>query len=106
MLGISGGKDSMVLAYALSLYQKFNFVNFTIVPALIDLGFPGFDAEPIKHYLATIGLNLEVIDAKDVYKILSIQQKDKKIWNKSKQSVLKQFQTLYVKRNLWYPQIT
>ena len=79
MIGISGGKDSMVLAYALSLYQKFNFVNFTIVPAIIDLGFPGFDAEPIKHYLATIGLNLEVIDAKDVYKILSIQQKDKKI---------------------------
>ena len=31
-IGVSGGKDSMALLYALSLYKKFSKINFTIVP--------------------------------------------------------------------------
>ena len=78
MLGISGGKDSMVLALAMSKYQQFECANFEIVPAILDLGFPGFDAEPIKEYLKSIGLDLKVIDSKEVYPILKANQKEEK----------------------------
>ncbi len=76
MIGVSGGKDSMVLLYALSKYQKFNCANFEIVPAILDLGFPGFDAAEIEKYVSSIGLKLHVIDSKEVYQILKAQQKD------------------------------
>jgi tRNA(Ile)-lysidine synthase TilS/MesJ len=76
MIGVSGGKDSMVLLKALSQYQHFKCVNFEIFPAILDLGFPGFDAEPIKEYVKTLGLELKVVDSKEVFQILKIQQKD------------------------------
>lgn len=76
MIGVSGGKDSMVLLKALSQYQHFKCVNFEIVPAILDLGFPGFDAEPIKEYVKTLGLELKVVDSKEVFQILKVQQKD------------------------------
>ncbi len=78
MIGVSGGKDSMVLAHALSIYQRFNFANFKIVPAILDLGFDGFDASEMKKFFRSIGLELKVIDAKDVYPILKAQQKGEK----------------------------
>lgn len=78
MIGVSGGKDSMVLLKALSQYQHFSCVNFEIVPAILDLGFDGFDAKPIKKYVKSIGLELKVVDSTDVYPILKAQQKDKK----------------------------
>lgn len=76
LIGVSGGKDSMVLLYALNQYRHFKCVNFTIVPVILDLGFPGFDAKPIKEYVQTLGLDLIVVDARDVYQILKVQQKD------------------------------
>ncbi|MCQ2792802.1 MAG: tRNA 2-thiocytidine biosynthesis TtcA family protein [Bacilli bacterium] len=76
LIGVSGGKDSMVLAYSLIQYQKFEFVNFEIVLAILDLGFPNFDATGIVKYFESIGQKLHVIDSTDVYKILKIQQKD------------------------------
>jgi len=79
MLGISGGKDSMLLALAMKQYQMFDCANFEIVPAILDLGFPGFDAKPIKKYCKSIGLDLKVIDSKEVYQILKVQQKYAKI---------------------------
>ncbi len=78
MIGVSGGKDSMVLALALSQYKQFKCANFEIVPAILDLGFPGFDAKPIKKYFTSIGLDLKVVDSKEVYKILKLQQKEAK----------------------------
>lgn len=78
MIGVSGGKDSMLLCYALKLYQKFSCSKFEIVPTILDLGFPGFNSKPIEEYLSSIGLKLNVVDAKDVYQILKIQQKEDK----------------------------
>ena len=76
MIGVSGGKDSMVLLKALSQYKDFKCVNFEIVPAILDLGFPGFDAKPIQEYVESLGLELKVVDSKEVFQILKIQQKD------------------------------
>lgn len=75
-LGISGGKDSMALLYALSLYKKFANINFKLFPIIIDLGFDNFDAAPIKNYVASLGFDLKIADGRSVYQILKIQ-KDK-----------------------------
>lgn len=76
MIGVSGGKDSMVLLYALNQYKNFKCVNFEIVPAILDLGFPGFDATEMVEFTAKLGLKLQVVDSKEVYQILKVQQKD------------------------------
>ena len=76
MIGVSGGKDSMVLLYALNQYKQFKSANFEIVPAILDLGFPGFDSSEMEKYVASLGLKLHVIDSKEVYQILKVQQKD------------------------------
>ena len=75
MIGVSGGKDSMVLLYALNQYRQFNCVNFEIVPAILDLGFPGFESKEMEEYVASLGLKLHVVDSKEVYQILKTQQK-------------------------------
>ncbi len=76
LIGLSGGKDSVVLTYCLSLYQKFSHTDFTIQPVILDLGFPNFDPTPMRDFCESIGLKLMVVDNTEVYKILQIQQKD------------------------------
>ncbi len=74
-IGVSGGKDSMALLYALSLYKRFSKINFEIVPINIDLGFPEYDEKPIRDYCSSLNLDLVVADGKSVYPILKEQQK-------------------------------
>ena len=59
-LGISGGKDSLALLLAMSLYSKFSKKDFVIVPITLDLGFDGFDADPLREYCQSLGLSLHV----------------------------------------------
>ena len=77
LIGLSGGKDSVALTYALSLYQKFSHTDFVIQPVILDLGFPNFDPTPMRDFCESLGLKLMVVDNTEVYKILQIQQKDK-----------------------------
>ena len=76
LIGLSGGKDSVALTYALSLYQKFSHTDFVIQPVILDLGFPNFDPTPMRDFCDSLGLKLMVVDNTEVYKILQIQQKD------------------------------
>ena len=77
LIGLSGGKDSVVLTYALSLYQKFSHTDFVIQPVIMDLGFPDFNPYEMNKFCESLGLKLMVVDNTEVYKILQIQQKDK-----------------------------
>ncbi len=76
LIGLSGGKDSVVLTYALSLYQKFSHTDFKIQPVMLDLGFPNFNPYEMNKFCESLGLKLMVVDNTEVYKILQIQQKD------------------------------
>lgn len=49
-VGLSGGKDSMTLLYALNLYRRFSPVNYTLKGITVDMGFPGFDMEKIQSF--------------------------------------------------------
>ncbi len=74
VVGLSGGKDSVALTYALHLYQKFSHTDFIIQPVMLDLGFEGFSAYEMNKFCESLGLKLIVGNSQDVYKILQIQQ--------------------------------
>ncbi len=46
-VGVSGGKDSLLLLYALSLYRKFAYTNFTLEAITLKMGLEPFDTAPI-----------------------------------------------------------
>ena len=56
-VGVSGGKDSMALLYALHLYKNFSRRSFDIIAVTVDLGFPEFDTALIADYCATLGIS-------------------------------------------------
>ena len=78
IIGLSGGKDSVLLTYCLHLYTMFSHKHFTIQPVMLDLGFPGFDPSAMEKFCESIGLKLIVKDSKEVYKILVANQKEDK----------------------------
>jgi len=77
VVGISGGKDSLAMFYALTLYQKFPYTDFTLYPVMIDLGFPKFNPNKVKKYIKSLGYELIINDSKNVYPILKANQKNK-----------------------------
>ena len=76
-LGLSGGKDSMVLLHALSIYQKFPHKKFEFFPIFLDLGFEGNDTKPLQEYCKKNNFPLYIEDATDVYKILNVHRSSK-----------------------------
>ena len=48
-VGISGGKDSLTLLYALSSLQKFYPKHFELAAVTVDLGYPNFDLTGIEQ---------------------------------------------------------
>jgi tRNA 2-thiocytidine biosynthesis protein TtcA len=53
-VGVSGGKDSMVLVKALQLYKNFAKVKFDVVAVTVDLGFDGYNVRPIEEYCKSL----------------------------------------------------
>ncbi len=47
-IGVSGGKDSLLLLHALSLYRKFSHKNFTLTAFTVTLGLEPFDLSEIQ----------------------------------------------------------
>ena len=47
-VGVSGGKDSLLLLHALSLYRKFTHKDFSLLAITVDLGLKPFDLSGIR----------------------------------------------------------
>lgn len=60
-VGISGGKDSLTLLYALNGLKKFYPNNFDIVALTVDLGFSIQDFDKIESYCSSMGVEYHVI---------------------------------------------
>lgn len=56
LLGLSGGKDSMTLLHVLTYLQQHAPVKFTLGVCTVDPEIPGFDLNPLKTYVADMGL--------------------------------------------------
>ena len=48
-VGVSGGKDSLLLLHALSLYRQFSHKHFSILAVTVTMGFEPFDLTHIKE---------------------------------------------------------
>ena len=60
-VGISGGKDSLTLLYALSGLQKFYPEPFELVAITVDLGYDGFDLSGIKKLCENLQVEYHVV---------------------------------------------
>lgn len=74
-VGVSGGKDSMLLLYCLSLYKKFATVPFDVVGVHIEMGFPNMDFSEADAFCKKNNITL-YHEPSDVYEILKLNASD------------------------------
>lgn len=68
-VGISGGKDSLTLLYALHGLARFYPKPFTIEAITVDLGFEGVSMQPIQDLCDELGIHYTPIPT-EIYKII------------------------------------
>jgi len=72
-VGVSGGKDSTVLLYALSLYQKFAPVKFEVVGITLQLGFPNMEYDQLIKFCEDKKIEYHIVPTQ-VYDILKLNR--------------------------------
>lgn len=72
-IALSGGKDSMLLWLALSMYSKFKGKDFTLCAIHIDVGFSEDERKLMEDFAEKYGLELHVVET-GIYKILQMEQ--------------------------------
>lgn len=60
LIGVSGGKDSMLLMEGLKLYQLFSKTKFTIEAVMLDMGLTPQDTSETQAFASKIGVPFEV----------------------------------------------
>lgn len=68
-IGVSGGKDSLLLMEAMKLYQRFCYTRFDVCAVMLDLGIRQQDTAAIEAYAARIGMDFTVIHT-DIGKVV------------------------------------
>lgn len=74
-LGISGGKDSLTLLYALKHLQRFYPVPFTLRAITVHLGFEKFDLSPIKSLCQELNVPYDIVQT-DIAQIVFQEKKE------------------------------
>ena len=74
-VGISGGKDSLTLLYALSELKKFYPSRFELYAVTIDLGFGNLNLEEIKNFCKMLGIPYQIIDT-EISKVVFEKRKE------------------------------
>lgn len=59
-VGISGGKDSLVMLLLLTELQRRAPIHYELLPVTVDAGFAGFDTGSIRDFVRQLGLELTV----------------------------------------------
>lgn len=73
-VALSGGRDSMVLLYALSLYGRFKKKNYDLCAVTVDLGFGNYNTQLIAEYAASLGVSLDIIKTDIAQIVFDIRQ--------------------------------
>lgn len=60
-VGISGGKDSLTLLYALANLQKFYPKYFSLTAITVDLGYEGFELSGIRSLCQELGIGYHIV---------------------------------------------
>ncbi len=74
-IGISGGKDSLTLLYALHGLQRFYPVPFNICAVTVDLGFENLNLDKIKELCASLNIDYHIVKT-DIGKIIFDDRKE------------------------------
>lgn len=74
-VGISGGKDSLTLLYALQNLQKFYPNKFNLCAITVDLGFDNFDLSPVKSLCEELSVEYTIVPT-EIGKILFDTRKE------------------------------
>lgn len=74
-VGVSGGKDSLTLLYALHGLSRFYPKPFTLEAITVDLGFEGVSMEPIQRLCDELGIHYTSIPT-EIYKIIFEDRKE------------------------------
>lgn len=74
-IGVSGGKDSMLLLYCMHLYQKIAPVKFEIIGVHIEMGFEGMDFKEVDRFCMEKGIKIHH-DPSKIYEILKLHALD------------------------------
>lgn len=75
-IGLSGGKDSLTLLYALHGLKRFYPNPFEIEAITVDLGFDGFDTSEIAQLCASLDIPYTVVNT-DIGEIIFNERKEK-----------------------------
>ena len=75
-IGISGGKDSLTLLYALHGLKRFYPNPFEIEAITVDLGFEGFETDKIAELCASLNVPYTVVKT-DIGKIIFDERREK-----------------------------
>ena len=60
-IGVSGGKDSLLLMKAFKLYQMFCYTPFEVCAVMLDLGISGQDFTPVVEYAKSIDMPFDIL---------------------------------------------
>ncbi len=74
-VGISGGKDSLTLLYALAELRRFYPNKYDLFAVTVDLGFPEFDTAGVRELCDTLNVPYTVVDT-DIYNIIFNERKE------------------------------
>ncbi|MBR2661354.1 MAG: tRNA 2-thiocytidine biosynthesis protein TtcA [Clostridia bacterium] len=75
-VGVSGGKDSLLLLHALSLYRKFSHKDFSLLAVTVTMGMQPFDLTEISRLCAQLGIEYCVKET-EIGKIIFDYRKEK-----------------------------
>jgi tRNA 2-thiocytidine biosynthesis protein TtcA len=75
-VGLSGGKDSIALLYALKLFQHFSPVSYKLKAFTLTLGFEDVDLSPIEQFCQKLEVPL-VIHSTQIGKVIFEERKEK-----------------------------
>ncbi|MCT4688458.1 tRNA lysidine(34) synthetase [Vallitalea sp.] len=75
-IGVSGGKDSLALLYALKGLQRFYPKKFEVEAITVSLGFDNFDLAGVKNLCKELDINYTIVDT-DIGEIIFNERKEK-----------------------------
>ena len=75
-VGVSGGKDSLLLLHALSLYRKFSHKDFSLLAVTVTLGLEPFDLKRIRELCSSLDIRY-IVRETEIGKIIFDWRKEK-----------------------------
>ena len=75
-VGLSGGKDSLVLLKALKMFQRFNIYNYDIIAVTIDIYSGNEVYSHLQQFCDDLGVEL-VVEKTDIHQVVFEERKEK-----------------------------